>query len=449
MKRIVTLFLFTIILSFMVVACGYKTTLSYSVTGTAENVSLRYIDGSGETIEETIVQLPYRKSFEIDRGFEFQIYVTNVSGQGNIECQVFEDEQLLGSAKGDGFAGCEGSLAGSGGDVVLHFKEYNDVFPPSYEASIAQTSTSTPEPTAIAEVVLPTEIIDAHDVPMILVNAGDFELGGNADAGLAECRKYSLRPESCQREWFVAEEPVHAVALDDYYIDQYEVTNAMFMAFLQDIFANSINSSLKPDDKFVYVNEYKAYALICADCGTWEDRITWDGSDFQVLQAYANHPVTLVTWYGAQTYCEWREARLPTEAEWEKAARGSVAGQQYLWGDEFVGEQANFCDDNCSYDWKQTDLNDGYEYTAPVGNYTANDDGLYDMAGNVWEWVEDWYDVYPGGDAEASDDFGRTNRILRGGAWDSTGTPLRVSHRGYASPDIANYTIGFRCAYAP
>ena len=119
-------------------------------------------------------------------------------------------------------------------------------------------------------------------------------------------------------------------------------------------------------------------------------------NEYRPKGGYADHPVIKVSWYGANAYCQWVEARLPTEAEWEYTARGE---QRYIypWGDTFDGARLNFCDVNCAYDHRETVYDDGYEMTAPVGSYRSGAiwcDAL-DMAGNVWEWVADWYEDYP------------------------------------------------------
>jgi formylglycine-generating enzyme required for sulfatase activity len=159
-----------------------------------------------------------------------------------------------------------------------------------------------------------------------------------------------------------------------------------------------------------------------------------------------------VDWNQAQAYCAWIGGRLPTEAEWEFAARGGLEGKQYPWGDAFDGSLANFCDTNCEYSHADKSVNDGYAETAPVGSYMSNGYGLYDMAGNVWEWVSDWYGSGYYGVSPVSNPTGPETgeyRVLRGGSWLFNAYYLRVAYRFYNDPSLRNDHIGFRCAFSP
>ncbi|HSG42882.1 MAG TPA: formylglycine-generating enzyme family protein, partial [Anaerolineales bacterium] len=135
--------------------------------------------------------------------------------------------------------------------------------------------------------------------------------------------------------------------------------------------------------------------------------------------------------------------------EWEKAARGTD-GNVYPWGDTFDGERLNFCDSNCSSSWADENIDDGYEFTAPVGSYPdgASPYGALDMAGNVWEWVADWYDAYPG-NTVSDDDYGTTYRVLRGGSWVSGYNDVRSAVRFRSNPTNSYYDLGFRCSRSP
>ena len=198
------------------------------------------------------------------------------------------------------------------------------------------------------------------------------------------------------------EKPVHTVYLDGFWIDQTEVTNAMYAA--------------------------------CVETGRCEepsDRTYLDNS------AYANHPVMYVDWEGASNYCEKVGARLPTEAEWEKAARGTD-GRTYPWGDGIDCSKASYYDCVSS--------------TTTVGNYKrgVSPYGLYDMVGNAWEWTSTLWKSYPYDATDGREDLGASGlRVLRGGSW-NTGyidtNALRSAYRHWNDPSTESSLNGFRCA---
>ena len=169
----------------------------------------------------------------------------------------------------------------------------------------------------------------------------------------------------------------------------------------------------------------------------WHDGVPPDG--------HGSHPVVLVRYEDTAAYCRWLSeelgqfVRLPTEAEWEKAARGGIEGFKYPWGNEIDPSRGNFLADRASKPQRGT---------RPTGTYPPNGFGLYDMAGNVWEWVSDWYhrDYYAA--AEAVDPKGPatgTLRIVRGGAWvNDDVSMLRCAYRHKVPPDTYAYSIGFR-----
>ena len=252
-------------------------------------------------------------------------------------------------------------------------------------------NTPTPTPAALA-----VEITDVKGIVMRLVPAGPFTMGSTD--GMPD------------------EKPPHTVDLAAFYMDQYEVTNAHYKTCV--------------DAKACPLPSKVSGPILSGTYGSPE---------------YDNSPVIWVDWDHAKTYCAWRGARLPTEAEWEKAARGTD-GRMYPWGNTIDPTIAN-------YGGNVKDPYDGeLGKTTPVDLYPSGQSpyGIYDMAGNVWEWVADWYDVYPGGDASANDAFGqKTYRVLRGGGWNDDPSSLRTTFRGGNTPETAVNYIGFRCASTP
>jgi len=277
--------------------------------------------------------------------------------------------------------------------------------------------TATPEPTARAL------IQDERGISMVLIPAGAFEMGMDADRALAYCQQY-YEPYSdveCERSSFEDEEPVHEVYLDAYYIDQYEVTNTAYRECVEEgLCAPPELSGSDTRDSYYGNPEFDTY------------------------------PVIVVSWEDADTYCTWRGGRLPSEAEWEKAARGTD-GWVFPWGDEMESGSANFCDTVCEFPWANPEFSDGHWDTSPVGIYAegASPYGVYDMAGNVWEWTADWYGEDYYGSSPAENPVGPasgTTRVLRGGSWMDSAVNLRAARRFGSGPDLPYYDIGFRCA---
>lgn len=204
------------------------------------------------------------------------------------------------------------------------------------------------------------------------------------------------------------ESPAHKVYLDAYWMDRTEVTNAQYKQCVAD-----------------------------GDCSIPPS------SDYNNPD-YASHPVVYVDWYDAEKYCTWAGRSLPSEAQWEKAARGTDE-RIYPWGDEFDCKMVNRDGISC----------DGYSQTAPAGSFPggASPYGGLDMAGNVWEWVKDWYDsnyynTYPK-DGWPDNPVGPTTgtyRILRGGSWYNIDNFLRSSHRSRLYPVLRDNGLGFRCS---
>ncbi len=212
-------------------------------------------------------------------------------------------------------------------------------------------------------------------------------------------------------EGYPAEKPVHCVVLDAYYMSKHAVTNAQYA-------------------RFVAETGYRIPHL--DDPRAQQDN--WDREKRTYPPGRAQHPVVLVSWHDAQAYCTWAGGRLPTEAEWEKAARGGLEGKRYPWGDEITPSLANY---------------DNQTGTTPVGIYPPNGYGLSDMAGNIWEWVADWYDAKYYSRSPRENPIGPEKgavRVLRGGAWLLFAQFCRVAYRFRNSPDFRFNLIGFRLA---
>lgn len=273
--------------------------------------------------------------------------------------------------------------------------------------SIAPTSTnsptSTPEPTVEAQ---NTRLRKIDGMEQVLVPAGSFTMGSDFDE---------------ERE-----KPQHTVWLDDYWIDTYEVTNAQYAMCVS---AGACNA---PD----YVNSLT------------QDRYYGNSS-------FNDYPVLFVSWYDSSDYCKWVGGRLPTEAEWEKAARGDQDARMFPWGNNFVNNYANLCDTNCTMSWKNRNYNDGYIDTAPVTAFPdgVSQYGVMNMAGNICEWVADYYKAdYFYNKQDWSEPTGPTSgstRVIKGGSWYDDTDILRVSARYGFDPNKSFYDVGFRCVIDP
>ncbi|MGA9871862.1 MAG: formylglycine-generating enzyme family protein [Rhodococcus sp. (in: high G+C Gram-positive bacteria)] len=254
------------------------------------------------------------------------------------------------------------------------------------------------------------------------------------------------------------ERPTHRVTLDSYFIDATTVTNASFATFVKATGYVTEAEEVGMSVVFHSALEAPASDVIHAVEGTPWWLLVRGACWRQPAGAHStigdkqNHPVVHVSWNDALEYCSWSGKRLPTEAEWENAARGGLAGRRYPWGDELTPRgqwrcniwQGRFPDYNS--------LDDGYLTTAPVKSFGANAFGLYNTAGNVWEWCSDrfettWYEHSP-----ATNPTGPKhgpNRVMRGGSFlchDSYCNRYRTAARSSNTPDSFAMNIGFRCA---
>jgi formylglycine-generating enzyme required for sulfatase activity len=280
---------------------------------------------------------------------------------------------------------------------------------------------------------------------MVLIPAGDFFMGSDKTDTTGEGKEFGTA-----KPLYLDEHPRHKVHTAAYYMDRYEVTNAKYKAFV--IQANYQVPAQWEKNGYLLSRD----VLNVADVDKLRDlaantfRLDMDTTAMSkeaLLDAIAHDqhalddlPVTTVNWYNASDYCHWAGKRLPTEAEWEKAAAGPD-GLTFPWGNTWNAADVNAGDDPR---WEHG--------VAPVGSYPGGKSpyGVYDMAGNVMEWVADWYQPYPGNDYH-SDDYGQKNKVLRGGGWGGIGHYAihhfyRTKYRFYISPTAAFNDVGFRCA---
>ena len=164
---------------------------------------------------------------------------------------------------------------------------------------------------------------------------------------------------------------------------------------------------------------------------TQEDYERVTGKNPSGFRSIGGNPVEQVSWHEAMAYCKKVGKRLPTEWEWEKAAKAGTT-TKYYWGNAMESGKANFCDTNCEYSWKENKFDDGYKTTAPVGSFAANPFGLHDMTGNVWEWTDS--------------DYSSTLKVLRGGSWYDIPITVRSAYRNWDDPARRYFGVGFRCA---
>jgi formylglycine-generating enzyme required for sulfatase activity len=308
---------------------------------------------------------------------------------------------------------------------------------------------------------------------MVWIPGGKFAMGTND----SNPRFFDARPE-------------HEVEINGFWMDETEVTNEQFAKFveatgyvtvaeqkptLEQIMANLRPGAEPPPPEALVPG---SLVFVPSDGPVpWSDEANWwkwtpgacwkhpegPGSD---ITSRMNHPVVHVCWKDADAYCQWAGKRLPTEAEWERAARGGLVGKKYAWGDEAPDAGGKW---RCNiwqgeFPWKNT-LADGYLRTAPVKTYPPNAYGLYEVAGNVWEWCADWYtpDYYkdspkknPRGPEKSYDPRVRPNenpytpkRVMRGGSFlcsDGFCARYKPYGRGEGDIDTGQSHVGFRCA---
>lgn len=309
---------------------------------------------------------------------------------------------------------------------------------------------------------------DTSVIGMVFIPGGTFEMGGDNDQASED------------------EYPKHRVTVQPFYMDATEVTNAQFRKFIEatgyittaekkpnwnelkqslppgtpkpaDSLLQAASLVFKPSKGPVDLNDYSQW-------WSWVSGANWKHPEGPKsnINGKDNYPVVHISWFDAMAYCKWAGKRLPTEAEWEFAARGGLINNIYPWGNEHISKgnkKANSWEGNFPY---LNTVDDGFIKAAPVKTYAANKYGLYDMAGNVWEWCSDLYNntyyeelanknsINPKGPSKSFDpqEPYTLKRVLRGGSFlcnDSYCSGYRVARRMKSSPDTGLEHTGFRC----
>lgn len=278
---------------------------------------------------------------------------------------------------------------------------------------------------------------------MTWIKPGSFEMG--SDNGMPD------------------ESPSHAVVMSGYWIDNFEVSNANYQQFV--VATSYITKSEISGSSIIFEEPIEHQAALSDPRSWWElvSQADWrhplglhDG-----IADKSDHPVVHVSYADALTYCDWLEKDLPTEAQFEFAARGGMKGEIYSWGSAPLHRTAAISNSWQTESSADHQMQDGYQSTSPVGSFPPNNFGLYDISGNVWEWVSDWYhpeyySVSPGSDPlgvakEFSVDPAEpaiAKRSIRGGSFlchDDFCSGFRVSARMPADPAVSANHTGFRC----
>lgn len=278
------------------------------------------------------------------------------------------------------------------------------------------------------------------------LSSGTFEMGNSSSEGYPD------------------EFPVHTITLSSFYMGRYLITNGQYCEFLNSAQSQGLITVI---EGVVYQADFgNRYPYCDTSLASPYSQITYDNGVFGIKtkggRDMSKDPMVYVSWHGAAAYCNWRSEQagrqpcyypytwicnfgkngyhLPTEAQWEYAARGGLVGKRYPWGDTISEHNANYCYNPLFKDWL-------YPYTSPVRSFPPNGYGLYDMAGNVREWCNDWRGTYTSrSNINPTGPGTGTFRAIRGGCWGSSAYFCRVAYRGGYTPDSRYFVLGFRVA---
>jgi formylglycine-generating enzyme required for sulfatase activity len=268
--------------------------------------------------------------------------------------------------------------------------------------------------------------------PMVSLPGGTFRMGDD-------------------RGSLLDQRPAHQVVIAPFHLDKYQVTNRQFQLFVD---ATGYKTTAEHQG-WGYVFDFDAREWVKMNGAYWRKP---DGKT-PLDEPRFDHPVTQVSWVDANAFCQWAGKRLPTEAEWEYAARGGLVDNAYPWGEHRLQDGKSMANDWQGWFPRNNTGDDGFLLTSPVGSFPANPFGLHDMAGNVWEWCHDWYssryyqfspkDNPQGPDQPETEHVGH---VIRGGSFlsaDNNGGAIRVTVRSYQPEKVSYQDVGFRAVVSP
>ena len=339
--------------------------------------------------------------------------------------------------------------------ILLLFSCNNDVRETTDKSCCSATNSKLPSPSIDYSSIIPVESVEYTH--MVWIEGGEFDMGADNN----QARKDEL--------------PKHKVTVNGFWMDIHEVTNQQFKNFIEatgyittaeqeikweDLKIQLPKGAVKPSDSMLSPSSLTFHRPNSVDNTNnpsqwwkWTKGANWkrpEGPNSSIVNRL-NEPVVHISWFDAQAYCYWSGKRLPTEAEWEYAARGGQENKTYPWGNDTISPKyANY------WQGKFPLINsekDGNKNAANVMSYPPNGYGLYDMSGNVWEWVDSFYLPHPGNTLTRGE-YGTDKRVLKGGSWFDClsygcGLSAPTFNRSFFTPEVKNSSFGFRCAKSP